>query len=186
MSVVYKLIWAVRYICYKLIFGSCKGIGYLGRPLFLHNPRNIHLSNRVRIFPNSRMETHRGGKITICEGVSIGQGLHITSQDFNLTIGKGTIMSGNVVITNIDHEYQDITAPVDAQPLMSKDTQVGENCFIGYGSFIQAGTKLGKHCVVGANSVVSGKYEDYSVLVGAPAKVVKRYCFEHKRWIKIP
>jgi acetyltransferase-like isoleucine patch superfamily enzyme len=43
------------------------------------------------------------------------------------------------------------------------------------GARIQAGTILGDGCVVGANSVVRGVFEDHSVIVGAPGRVVKRY-----------
>ena len=44
---------------------------------------------------------------------------------------------------------------------------------------------IGKHTVVGANSVVIGKeYPDYSILVGSPAKIIKRYSFEKQEWLK--
>ena len=45
-----------------------------------------------------------------------------------------------------------------------------------------AGTKLGKQCVVGANSVVRGEFPDYCVIVGAPARVVKKYNPDTKIW----
>ena len=46
------------------------------------------------------------------------------------------------------------------------------------------GTTIGKHCTVGANSVVSGTFGDYCVIVGAPAKIIKRYSFEKQDWLK--
>lgn len=66
-----------------------------------------------------------------------------------------------------------------------KETKIGENCFIGIGVAIQAGTILGKQCVVGSNSVVRGEFPDYCVIVGAPARIVKKYNFETQRWEKI-
>ena len=51
-------------------------------------------------------------------------------------------------------------------------------------SVILPGTELGDHCVVGANSVVSGSFPNYSVLVGAPAKIIKRYDFATQTWRK--
>ena len=54
-------------------------------------------------------------------------------------------------------------------------TFIGDNCFIGMGAAIQAGTILGEQCIVGANAVVRGVYPDYCVLVGAPAKIVRKY-----------
>ena len=39
---------------------------------------------------------------------------------------------------------------------------------------IVGNVKIGKHCVIGANSVVTHNVPDYSVAVGSPAKVIKK------------
>lgn len=67
---------------------------------------------------------------------------------------------------------------------MVRHTEIGENCFIGYGAAIQAGTVLGRQCIVGANSVVRGEFPDYCVIVGAPARIVKRYNPVSGEWEK--
>ena len=71
------------------------------------------------------------------------------------------------------------------QKRIVKTTSVGKNCFIGFGACIQAGTVLGKQCIVGANSVVRGHYSDYSVIAGVPARVIKRYNAETQKWEKV-
>ena len=71
------------------------------------------------------------------------------------------------------------------QERIVKTTRIGENCFIGFGACIQAGTILGKQCIVGANAVVRGSFPDYSVVVGAPARIVKQYDPITKRWEKV-
>lgn len=180
-----KLYWALKTLFYRFFL---KGVGwnsYIGSIVFLLGGKNIIINNRVRIFPGLRMEAHNGGEIIIEEDVSIGQNVHITSSCLDLKIGKHTTILGNVFITNIDHEYREIGKHILKQPLLVKDTQIGENCFIGYGAAIQAGTVLGKQCIVGANAVVRGSFDDYSVIVGVPAKVVRRYCFETKTWRKV-
>ena len=149
---------------------------------YCYGTQNISLGNRVRIYPGCRMETHKGGQIIIEDDCSIAQNFHITSGDSPLVIGKKTTISGNVFITNIDHEYQKIDKHIMEQPMICKKTVIGENCFIGFGAAIQAGTVLGKQCVVGTNAVVRGTYPDYSVIVGVPAKVVKRYNKETGKW----
>jgi acetyltransferase-like isoleucine patch superfamily enzyme len=88
------------------------------------------------------------------------------------------------MITNIDHDYQQIAKPIWEQKLIIKETKIGENCFIGYGAVIQAGTILGKQCIVGANAVVRGTFPDYCVIVGIPAKIVKRYDEKSAVWKK--
>jgi acetyltransferase-like isoleucine patch superfamily enzyme len=37
------------------------------------------------------------------------------------------------------------------------------------------GANIGRHVTIGANSVVTGDIPDYSVAVGAPARVIRRY-----------
>jgi len=68
------------------------------------------------------------------------------------------------------------------QKFIINETFIGENCYIGIGSCIQAGTILGRQCVVGANSVVRGTFPDFSVIAGVPAKIIKRYNQKTLRW----
>lgn len=46
------------------------------------------------------------------------------------------------------------------------------------------GTILGEQCIVGANAVVRGIFPDYCVIVGVPAKIIKRYNPSTKSWQK--
>jgi acetyltransferase-like isoleucine patch superfamily enzyme len=48
-----------------------------------------------------------------------------------------------------------------------------------------SGASVGKHCVIGANAVVTHDIPDYSVAVGIPARVIKRYNFETQQWEKV-
>ena len=52
------------------------------------------------------------------------------------------------------------------------------------GAAIMAGTVLGKQCVVGANAVVRGTFPDFCVIVGAPARIVKKYNPDTQKWEK--
>ncbi len=54
---------------------------------------------------------------------------------------------------------------------------------IGNNVTILAGTTIGKNSVIGANSVVKGHYDDYCVIAGNPARVVKRY--DGREWVKV-
>lgn len=180
----FKLIWIIRAFFYKPFFGHFAFPSYIGKPIYLHGINKIFIHKNVRIFPNIRMEVHgKNASITIKEDVGIAQNVHITSAS-NLVIGKSCTILANVFITNIDHDYTEIGVNILKQKIIVTKTQLGENCFIGIGAAIQAGTILGKQCVVGANSVVRGTFPDYSVIVGAPAKVIKRYNLNTKLWEK--
>lgn len=166
---------------YKMVFKSMGSRSVIKNPMFI-TPEYIFIGNDVHISHDARIEgignwgknQIYNPKIIFEDGVSLEQRCHITSAD-TLIIGKNTIASFDVSIQDTDHEYEDLSLPVGNQPLIVKKTQIGENCFIGSGAKIQAGTILGKHCVVGTNAVVRGIFPDYCVIVGVPAKIVKRY-----------
>lgn len=181
---IYKTFWILRGLVYKLFFGKYDLPSYLGKPVFIGNFKRIFIGKRVRIFPGARIEViDNNSSIIFEDNISIGQNFHIISGR-ELIIGKNTTISANVFITNIDHEFREIDKHILDQPLLVKDTIIGENCFIGYGVVIQAGTILGKQCVVGANAVVRGEFPDCCVIVGIPAKIVKRYDVITKQWKK--
>jgi acetyltransferase-like isoleucine patch superfamily enzyme len=56
-----------------------------------------------------------------------------------------------------------------------KPVTIGDGSWIGYGSVVLPGASIGDHVVIGANSVVTGEIPSYSVAVGSPAKVIRRY-----------
>ena len=178
-----KLIWGFIALCYAPFFKRFAFPSHIGIPLITYGLNGVTIKKRVRIMPGLRIETHKNGSICFENNVSIGQNFHITSAG-NLIIGSDTTISGNVFITNIDHDYQEIGKHILDQQMIVKETRIGKNCFIGYGAAIQAGTVLGAQCVIGANSVVRGVFPDYCVIVGVPAKVVKRFNSESKEWIK--
>ena len=99
--------------------------------------------------------------------------------------GGGTSITANVGIFDIDHPYEDINSNPRGTQYEIKPVIIGEQCLIGMNSVILPGTILGKHCIVGANSVVRGEYPDYCVIAGSPARIVKRYNIELKKWEKI-
>jgi acetyltransferase-like isoleucine patch superfamily enzyme len=180
---IYRLYWGIISLFYVPFFQKYSFPSYIGVPIVTLGLKRVIIGKRVRILPGVRIETHGIGNIVFEENISIGQNFHITSAG-NLIVGRNTTISGNVFMTNIDHDYQDIGIHILEQKMTVKETKIGENCFIGFGVAIQAGTILGKQCIVGASSVVRGHFPDYSVIVGIPAKVIKRYNIETKNWDK--
>lgn len=79
-------------------------------------------------------------------------------------------------ITDCDHEYRDINVPVIDQGIVQRGQMVsiGESSYIGINAVIVGNVKIGKHCVIGANSVVTKDVPDYCVAVGSPARVIKK------------
>jgi len=181
---IYKIFWIIRAIIYKLFFKKIGFPSYIGKPTFLYKASKISIGKKVRIFPHSRMEVHGDSSfIQIEDDVGIGQNFHVISGG-ELTISSGTIIAPNVFINNLDNDYRTIGCNVLEQNELYKKTVIGNNCFIGYGAVIQSGSILGEQCIVGANSVVKGCFPDFCVIVGSPAKIVKKYNSELNKWEK--
>lgn len=179
-----KFFWVVRAIAYRAFFKKIGRFSYIGKPIYLFGVDRIAIGQRVRIFPQCRMEAHGvNSSITIEDNCSIGQNFHIISSG-ELIIQKNSLISFDVMITDTDHQYLSINVPVIDQGLITKRTNIGENCFIGCGVKILAGTTLGRQCIIGANAVVRGSFPDYCVIVGAPSKVVRRFNLVTNTWEK--
>ena len=52
--------------------------------------------------------------------------------------------------------------------------KIGSDVWIGAGAIILPGANIGDGAVIGAGAVVSGRVEPYSVVVGVPAKEIKK------------
>ncbi|MDO6645485.1 acyltransferase [Acinetobacter guillouiae] len=179
-----KIFWFARYFFYSLFFKKSGFPCYLGKPISIVGINKIKVGKKVRIYPHVRIEVHgKNSILDIQDNVGIAQNVHITCNG-NLIIGKNTTILANAFITNIDHDYKEIDVPVLQQEHILRRTLIGENCFIGIGAAIQAGTILGKQCIVGTNSVVRGTFPDYCVIAGNPAKIIKQFNFDTQKWEK--
>lgn len=101
-----------------------------------------------------------------------------------VVIGKKLLTAGRVLISDTIHRYDNVSIPPIEQPLSLGQVEIGDNCFLGVNSCI-INCKLGNHVIVGANSVVTKDIPSYSVVAGAPAKIIKRYNFKSKIWERI-
>lgn len=175
---------------YRFLFKKIGKYCVIINPLKI-TPESIILGDRVSIGNNARIEGVQhyeaekfDPKIILNDGVTIQQNLHLTCAE-SIEIGKNTAIAANVTITDIHHPYDNIHLPIERQNITTKPVYIGEGCKIYNNVVIMQGTKIGKHCTIGANSVVSGYFDDYCVIVGAPAKIVKKYNSDTEIWEKI-
>ena len=102
----------------------------------------------------------------------------------DIIIGSNIITADRVsFVTNI-HQYEDVDTPVKDQVSTNDSIVIGDGTWIGMNATVLAGSKLGKHCIVAAHSVVKGEFPDYCVLGGTPAHIIKQYNPDSGIWEK--
>lgn len=105
----------------------------------------------------------------------------------NVCIRSNVNIASFVFITDHNHAYENIKEPIMNQGIMLDDNAkviIDEGTWIGTKVSIIGSVRIGKHCVIGANSVVTKDIPDYSVAAGIPCKVIKRYDATRNKWVK--
>jgi acetyltransferase-like isoleucine patch superfamily enzyme len=115
--------------------------------------------------------------INIGDNAQIGRNVTISAAK-KISIGKNCLISYNVSILDHNHAFENIDLPPTLQGIdVPESIEISDDCFVGAHSFILKGVVLGKHCVVGANSVVTSSFEPFSVISGTPAKKIRSLKF---------
>ena len=122
------------------------------------------------------------GDVIIGKETRIGMGNVIIGP---VTIGNSVIFAQNIVMSGLNHSYEDVTLSIDKQKVTTAPIIVEDECWIGANAVITAGITIGKHSVVAAGAVVTKDIPPYSVAVGNPARVIKQYDFDRKEWIRV-
>ncbi len=90
-----------------------------------------------------------------------------------LTIGKEVVISTRAVILTHDWSFlKRETSDKCEKRNAFKSVFIGENSFVGAGAIVLPGSNIGRNCIIGAGAVVKGVVEDYSIMVGNPAKKI--------------
>lgn len=112
--------------------------------------------------------------VSIGDRCLIGRGSGIVGH-LSIRIGDDVWTGHHVYITDQNHGYEDVNRPISTQSQPERPVSIGDGSWIGAGSMVLPGARIGRHVTIGANSVVTGEIPDRSVAVGAPARVIRRY-----------
>lgn len=175
----------------NLVWGDFGRRSKIIRPMRIVGKRFIHIGSNSVIMHDARIEAvylYAGDSFSPCiqigNNVDIQQRVHITCAE-SVVIEDSVSILPDVLITDIHHPYADVTLPPKMQHLEHRPVSIGAESIIGMGARILPGVKIGKHCCIGANAVVAGDIPDYSLAVGIPAVVVKKFDFERQEWCKV-
>ena len=177
-----------KFLYYHFKLGGFGSHSRIDNPLHIDGGKSIYIGKCVSIqyktwVASVPLTGERKSRLVFEDGCTIGHFNHIYATK-SIILHENVLTADKVYISDNLHGYEDIDTPIKRQPIIQNGTvEIGEGSWLGENVCV-LGANIGKHCVIGANSVVTKDIPDYSVAVGAPAKVIKRYDFEKKAWVR--
>ena len=168
-------------------FGDKSGIS---RPRLISGHKYITIGNNVKIGPNSNIEgiDHHfqfihNPEIMISDRVKITGSIRMSCAK-KIFIDTDVLIAPGVFISDHNHGTDpEAGLSYSFQPLICKEVYIGKGVWLGERVCVLPGASIGEKSIIGANSVVTGNIPSFSVAVGSPARVIKIWSFEEKRWV---
>jgi acetyltransferase-like isoleucine patch superfamily enzyme len=165
----------------------------VGQGSYIHPSVHLLGKNNIRVGSNTCISegswlnvNHKKEKevaIVIGSNCFIGKQNFFTSGDVIL-IGDYTLTTLGCKFIGSSHKFDNPEAPYFLAGTTSEDRiQIGVNCFFGAGATVLGNVKIGHGSIIGAESLVLKDVPPFSIAVGNPAIVIKRYSFSKKAWL---
>lgn len=189
-SMIKRIYSKINYIFFRLLFA--RNMLECGRHSFAEIPFRIDGEKFIRIGECSVMQARSWLYCKPVDEFSVGVQIgarcilgynnHITAVR-EVIIEDDVLTANNVYISDNLHEYGDINLPIIRQPIGFKGAvRIGRGSWLGENVCV-IGATVGRNCVIGANAVVTHDVPDYSVVVGAPGRVIRQYDHQQKCWV---
>ncbi len=133
-------------------------------------PRGTHLGVRA---PTIIRTLNRGACVSLGNDVGISGAVICAASE--VTIGDRTLLGADVMIFDTDFHNLD-PGSRQAAPIwrnISRPIRIEQDVFVGTKSIIAKGVTIGRGSIVGAGSVVTKDIPSFTVVAGAPARIIK-------------
>lgn len=151
-----------------------RGMVFLGRNVEIHATPELarmEIGRWVHIGDGNALRCHEGS-LRIGDKVVFGKD-NVVNTYLDIEIGESTLVADWCYICDFDHRMDNIDMPIKDQGIVKSPVRIGPDTWIAAKVTVLRDTRVGRGCVLGAHAVVRGDIGDYSIAVGAPAKVVK-------------
>jgi len=178
----YRPRWWIRNIVNPFVHKKGKGSKVRWRTRMDVFPYNRFDLGKACIIEDFSTINNAVGNVILGNNVLVGLNNVIIGP---VTMGNNILLAQNVVMSGLNHEYQDIEVSISDQGVTTKQISIEDNSWIAANCVITAGVTIGKHSIVAAGSVVTKDVPPYSIVGGNPAKLLKKYDFESKAWVRV-
>jgi acetyltransferase-like isoleucine patch superfamily enzyme len=169
-------------------FGAFGDGSFIIPPARVQAPECIRIGARVVLHEHIWLcVTPQPGRpaplLEIGDGTSINRFVKIVCAGI-VSIGGEGLIGDHVYIADTHYRSDDPAAPIHLQPLAEpRPVRIGFGVHIGVRAMIGEGVTIGDFAYVGAGAVVTEDVPARSVVVGHPARVVRRYDQDSKTWV---
>ena len=192
MFLPYKIFNLLRRVFFRFtvapFFFSFGSRSAIIRPRGLEGISRISIGHNVYVADHTLLAAVRYTDSPVCQlqigdGCKVGASNHIYATG-SIVLEQNVLTANNVYISDNLHAYDDIQRAVMDQPVQQlSEVRIGKGSWLGNNVCV-IGACIGQGSVIGANSVVLSDIPDYCVAVGAPARVIRRFDFETRTWLR--
>lgn len=170
------LVRYVRFLRLRLLHRHVivRGFVFMDRNVEIYARRGygrMVIGKWVHLGENTALRCHEG-MLTIGDKGVLGRGVSINGY-LDVEIGDSALMADLVYISDFDHAFVDLTAPIKDQGIVKARVRIERDVWLGTKVTVCRGVLIGEGAVVGANSVVTHDVPAFAVAVGTPARVIK-------------
>ena len=124
-------------------------------------------------------------RLVIGDGTSINRFIKIVCAG-EVVIEQDVLIGDHVFIADAHYRHDDPSVPILKQPLAEpRPVRIGRGTHLGFRALISPGVTLGENAYVGAAAVVSSDVPARTIVVGDPARAVRRYDPETREWVPV-
>lgn len=167
-------------LCVAGSFGEFGSKSVISLPCRLGGTQAVSVGSGVYLGPGCWVQTlhvagHPEPRLSIGDRTN-ASGTCVLSAALEIVLEPDVLLARNVYVSDHIHAYEDPSEPVHTQGLAKlAPVRIKRGAWLGQNVVVCPGVTIGSGSVVGANSVVTRDIPDYSVAVGAPARVVKQF-----------
>lgn len=192
----YGVLGIIKLIVFKIrTYFTFKEARLIRYPFRVRGKLFIQIGNGFTTGFNCRLDVFnhynlKGPLLKIGKNVEINDDVHIAAVE-SVIIGDDVLIASKVYIADHNHgSYKGINqdsplTPPNSRKIFTAPIVIENNVWLGEFVCILQGVTIGEGSIIGAMSVVSKNIPPFSIAVGSPAKVIKKYDFKLNEWIKV-
>ena len=149
----------------------------LHKPAWVFGPQQMSLGAHSLVLQGTWLSVETPAWDKPAPTLSIGNRVGIRpycmiSAAERIVIEDDVIIAAYSSVIDSDHTFALGQPNVMHNPLETSPIRIGRGTWVAERVAVLRGADIGRCCIIGANSVVKGTIPDYSIAVGAPARVV--------------